>query len=80
MTSKNNKIDFFSKNPTNKREMTSKRKYIKSGKFTKEAILKRKMGRIFVRSKKLYDEAGKSWNQKLENIQKSIDEMKKKNN
>ena len=57
--------------------MTSKRKYIKSGKFTKDAILKRKMERIFGRSKKLYDEAGKRWDQKLENIKKYIDEVKK---
>ena len=56
---------------------TEKRKYIKSGKFTKEEILKRKMERIFDRSKKLRDKAGESWNQKLENIQKSINEVKK---
>ena len=98
MTSRKNETDFFSKNSTNKREMTSsrknetdfffsknstnkremtKRKCEKSGKYTKEAILKRKMNKIFDKFKKLYDKKEKNWYKKLANIHKPINEIKK---
>ena len=80
MTSRKNEIDFFSKNSTNKRNMTSKenpvlkskRKYVKSGNYTKEAILKRKMIKIFDKFKKLYDKEEKNWYEKLAKIHKPI--------
>ena len=81
MNTSKNKIDFsphLCKKPNNKREMnTEKRKYIKSGFYTRDAILKRKMERVFDRGKKLYSEAGDRWKQKLMNLEKAIDEVKK---
>ena len=89
------KLIFFSKNSTNKsnmtskendshlcknsynKDMTSKRKYIKSGNYTKEAILKRKMNKIFDKFKKLYAQEEDSWYKKLANINKNIIEIKK---
>ena len=71
-----NKIDFSSKNYINK-GMTSKRKYVKSGNYTKEEILKRKMAKIFDKAEKLHDKVGKNWYQKLANLHKSINEVKK---
>ena len=68
MTSKENEIDFFSKNSTNKERMTSKRQYIKSGNYTKEEILKRKFNKIFDKFEKLYAQEKKSWYKKLANI------------
>ena len=70
-------IDFFSKNSNNEATMTSKRKYIKSGEYTKEAILKRKMDRIFGKFEKLHEQEGKNWYKKLANIHKPIEELKR---
>ena len=47
--------------------MTPTRKYNKSGNFTKENILKRKMNAIFSRFQKLREKAGDGWNQRLAN-------------
>ena len=81
MTStRKNKNYFSSKNYINKRDMTSKRKYIKSGEYTKDAILKRRMKNIFKKAKKLQNEIGKNWYQKLVNLQKSVDEVKTEKN
>ena len=49
-----------------------KRSYIKSGKYTKENILKRKMIKIFDKFKKLYNKEEKNWYKKLANIHKPV--------
>ena len=54
-----------------------KRKYIKSGMYTKENIVKRKMDRIFDKTKKLYDNEEKTWYEKIKNLYKPMDEIKK---
>ena len=66
-------IDFLQK------KMTSKRKYIKSGEYTKEAILKRKMNRIFGKFEKLHEQEGENWYKKLANTYKPIEELKRHN-
>ena len=77
MTSKeNNEIDFFSKN-SEESNMTSKRKYVKSGNYTKEEILKRKMNKIFEKFKKLYDKEEENWYEKIANMREPINELKK---
>ena len=60
---------------------TEKRKYTKSGNFTKEKILKRKINAIFSRFEKLHEKAGDGWNQKIKNIQdKSFEDIQEEEN
>ena len=55
----------------------SKRKYVKSGNFTKENILKRKMNKLFDRFEKLYEQEGENWYKKLARIHEPIVELKR---
>lgn len=57
---------------------SQKRKYFKSGNFTKENIWKRKMNKIFDRSKKLYENINEDLDEKLVKLRKSIKEVKEK--
>ena len=81
MTSpRKNKIDFYSKNYINK-DMTSTRKnkidFSSKNYINKEMTSTRKMTKIFDKAKKLRDKVGKNWYQKLTNLNKSINEVKK---
>ena len=70
-TKEKNKIDFFSKKSKENNMNTNrknKRKYKKSGYYTKESILKRKMEKIFNKFENLYNEVGENWYEKLENL------------
>ena len=78
---KTNKL--FLKNFINKETMNKEtRKYNKSGNFTKENILKRKMNAIFSRFEKLHEKAGDGWNQKIKNIlqDKSFEDIQEEEN
>ena len=68
-------INKVKKDTTTTTTTTQKRKYVKSGNYTKDAILKRKMVKIFDKFNKITNEAesylkeGKSW---YNNLKKSI--------
>ena len=53
------------------------RKYVKSGKYTKEEITRRKMESLLGQAEKLHKELGTNWQQTLENLRRNTKEVRR---